>query len=295
MDKRSLVNKYSKLLSSYGFSETHTINMRSSFDIVSSKKGKVTILKFVDNIDSLGKADASSLRELMQFFGADAYVVFDKYKGNVKRSDMAFTRHGVECISNNCIEYVLSGRKIALAQRFMKKKYKICSSELHRLRKLNNISIRRLSSMVKISKETIERYENEDSFAKEENVRKLEKFFNANIADIVSFGNVEMQSKQKPVGLGNDMFMESSAPFKMLGKGRFRYEVGGLADERTMKKVSTFYKSLSEVLDSDYQFFITKERKRDNIYGIPAISKAELSSMDDEDRLIEEITSRSKI
>ena len=296
MDRDALFRKYSKLLDRYGFSETYTNGLRSSFDIISKKRDRIVILKFVENIDSLSQTEADTLKKLDNFFNADVFVLFKNYKGGKPEKDRMFTRHGVSCISYSTFEDTLNGAKITQAQKFMKRKYRIDSSELKRLRKMQDLSAKELSRLVKVSKDTIYRYE-KGGYAKELSINRLQSFFKTNLEEVGSIQKSEHKYEYQMMGENLDLgFLELNAsPFEMLAKKNFRYEIGKESDARTMKKIASFYKRFSEVLNEDNPFFVSyKEKTRENFEGIPVLSKRELERIKNEKELLDVIESRKK-
>ncbi len=296
MDKMGKLRKYSRLLQKYGFSETYAHNMRSCIDVVSRKRDRTVILKLVDNIDSVTRDEAATLKKLNNFFDAEVFVVFRTYKGGKAEKDMMFTRHGVDCIAENTLEDVLNRGAVPRAHRFIGERYRVEPGELSRLRKLRSMSMSALSSQTSLSKDTIYRYEKGKSFATAASVRKLEKFFNTGIT--VNEGAQRQKQSYKYAKLNKSLdvdFMNiDSSPFYMLGKKHSRYEVGSDSDDRTMRKVAAFYRELSETLDDNYSFFISNKDYRENIHGIPVVSMRELAKLREEHELLDIIESRKK-
>jgi predicted transcriptional regulator len=298
MGSKPPLGKYPKLLERYGFDQTYASGLRSSFDIISKKRDKVMILKFVDNIDSLSRDEALALKKLNDFFDANVFVVFRTYKGKKAEKETMFTRHGVDCLSHATFELALNGGNIVRAQRFIKAKYKIDSNELKRLRKLQNISMSGLSTRLKISKDTIYRYEKGNGFATKPTLRKLEGFFKTTLTEtqtkVVTQGKNYTYHKISST-LDVNFLNVGSSPFHVLGKKHSRYEIAYESDRRTMKKLADFYKKLSDVLDDDYPFFIKNEKnKLENLDGIPLLSNKELREIKDEKELLDIIQSRKK-
>lgn len=296
MDKESLVRRYSKMLENYGFSGVSAFGMRSSFDIISERKGKVTIIKFVDNIDSLGKSEAEALKKLNGFFDADVFVVFRTYKGERTRHRSIFTRHGVDCVSQDSFESILDGSSVPRAQRFIETKYKIDSAELRKLRGMQDMSMRKLSTVLGISKDTIYRYEHGSAFATGPRLKKLEKFFKTDITERDDTTKPHEQYKYHKLNPNLDIeFIDvGAAPFYVLGKRHSRYEISNVSDPRTTRKLAAFYKELSILLDQDYQFFVKAKSSQGTIGGIPVLTKAELKRIKNEKELIDSISSKKK-
>ncbi len=297
MDKEALIRKYSKLLEYYGFSGASAFGMRSSFDIISEKKGKVTILKFVDNIDSLAKPEAETLKKLNSFFDADVFVVFKNYKSEKGDLRSIFNRHGVDCVSQDYLESLLNGSELPRAQKFIKAKYKINPIELKKLRKMQNMSMRKLSAALDISKDTIYRYEHGNAFATEPMLKKLERFFKTEMAEPSDRSKPHIKLKYHQINPDLDVNFTNvgAAPFYVLGKKHSRYEISNVVDARTMKKLAVFYTGLSTILEQDYPFFMAGETSAREVFdGIPVLTTAELKRIKDEKELIDLISERKK-
>lgn len=281
----------------YGFSEAVAKDFRSCFDIVSSRNGRITFVKVVENIDSLTMEDARALDKLGDFFDANRFIVFRSYKGRVSPKGTSFTRHGMECVSERDFESVLNGTELKHAERFTGAKYRVDAAKLRELRRIYNISIRKLSESVGVSKDSIHRYEKGDAYATGESLKRLEKFFNVKLSYGPTTGSASRTERREHVRPG-PMFVKrvtvGSPPFSVLAKGGFRYEIGPSSDTRTMKKLAAFYRRAEGVLDHDYMFFISGSQRRGSIDGTPVLSRAELSRIEDEGSLIELITSRRK-
>jgi len=297
MDKESLIRKYSKLLEYYGFSGVSAFGMRSSFDIISEKRGKITILKFVDNIDSLAKPEAEALKKLNSFFDADVFVVFRNYKGDSSARSSIFNRHGIDCVSQDYLESLLNGSELPRAQRFIKAKYRINPLELKKLRSMQNMSMRKLSAALDISKDTIYRYEHGSTFATEPMLKKLEHFFKTGMAEQTEFSRPQIELKYHKMNPELDVNFADvgAAPFNVLGKKHSRYEISNVANIRTMKKLASFYTNLSTIFEQDYPFFMAGQGSAREIFdGIPVLTISELKKIRSEKELIDLISSKRK-
>jgi predicted transcriptional regulator len=297
MDKEALIRRYSRLLEYYGFSGVSAFGMRSSFDIISEKRGKLTILKFVDNIDSLAKSEAETLKKLNGFFDADVFVVFKNYKGDKGERRAIFNRHGIDCVSQDCLETLLGGSEVPRAQKFIKTKYRINPVELKKLRGMQNMSMRKLSAALDVSKDTIYRYEHSSTFATGPTLRKLERFFKTEMAEPsdVSRPRVELKYHHMNPNLDVNFTDVGAAPFHVLGKKHSRYEISNTADARTMKKIAAFYADLSTILEQDYPFFMAGGSSAREVFdGIPVLTTAELKRIRDEKELIDLISGKRK-
>ncbi len=292
------VGRFARLLERYGFGSASARSFRSSFDLIASRKGKLLIMKFVDNIDSLSPGESKTLKNMGSFFDADVYVLFRNRKGSKEDTDTVYTRHGVSCVPSKSLESLLEGKRMMKAQRFMKRRYKIDGYELHKMRKLYNMSMSSLADSIGVSKESIYRYEKSDSYATESSVKKLENFFKTEMTLNEDQEQDDRKNARKDMKMTDKLDISlldlEKAPFHMLAKRHSRYEIGHQMDTRTMKKLALFYKEVSEILPEDYQLFIGKKKTKEQIGGVAAISMDELSKLTEEAELIGLIQERSK-
>ena len=289
---KSLTEECEKELESHGFTYASTASMRSCFDIIASRRGRLILIKLVDNINSLSRDEAEALRKLRTFFDAEIFVAF---RGDRQHSDRLFTRHGISCVEQSTLESILDNKPVAKARRFMKERYTIDSAELKRVRGLYGMSMRELSEKSGISKDTIFRYERGRSGARRQSAEKLEHILGVKVSGVDE--NVEKlpsYSYKKLVDKLDIGFLDVSAPFDIVGKRHSRFEIARQADPRTMAKVAFFYRELLNVLPDDYRFFMVKKKSGDNLGGIPLLTQKEITKAKTERELIDLILERMK-
>ena len=284
-----LISSISKVLEARGFSHISVGNMHSCFDIIAEKKGSKFLIKAVADIDSLSKSDAEDLLKLAGFFNAHAYAVGSRRKGLPFPKGIGFMRYGVTCIGSSDLESALDGSGITISKKFSGVSISISGPELKYLRRLAGVSIRELSSIVDISKESIERYESGSGKAHSANLKKLEGFFGGKLSETPSTSQADFRYA------GADGIRFSSvgnAPFDAIARKRFRYEAKEKsASIHTLYKVASFYSRITEAFDEDHPFFIvSKGRPGSKLKGIPVLTKERLKKMIDEEELLNAIT-----
>lgn len=293
MQKKELVKRSHELMEHYGFSYASLESVRASFDIIAERKGKLLILKIVKNIDSLTANEARCLSSIGNFFDADTFVVAIKRKALSMSRGISFSRHDLKCVDENTLEDFLNSMPIHSAEKFFKKRQRVDSEKLRKLRELSGLSLRKLSEMVSISKESINRYERYDSYITQENLNKLESFF----VEKLSKDDAEIKSETAKMGkgfmnLGINVVIKDAPPFSFLAKKDFRYEIGKNEDMRTLKKLAAVYNRISSVLTEDHQFIMTNKKQETSIDGVPIINAKELSNIHEEKELLELIYER---
>ena len=297
MRKKGMAEDALKILDSRGFDSVRLEGVRSCFDIVARKNGRMLMLKIVENIDSIDEKTARSVSMLTSFFDTSAFAVGFGYKGSRMRDGVVFSRHGISCISTGTVERVIDGEKPANAERFIGAKYRIDGHSLAAARRERGMSMRELSEATGISTDSIYRYESSSPYVSLANWKKLEGFFGSGIQTlhesdartVPSRGTAETGGL--PTGLG--MFEMESGPFKMIGKMKFRYEVGQITDRRTSRKRAEIYSKIHALTGKDFPFFISDKASIESVFGIPVIGKEELRHMSGEKELREKLTART--
>jgi len=292
--QKETVDKQLRLLEQNGFANLSATKFRSFFDIIALKKGRVLLLKLVDNIDSVSSEQAIALKKLGAFFNGEAFVIGKNRKGRQISDDVRLQRHGVSCISYDTLELVLNNTHIKMAERFVGTKCTIDGTALRRLRRLSGLSMRGLGSLVGLSKDSIYRYENNAQGITEANLAKLEKFFSTPLSILEESGEASQRYCKFMDFDGMSMLQLNKDPFELLAKGNSRYEVGRTANGRTMSKWAELYLTINKIF-GDYPFFASRGRRGScSINGVPIIGMEELKKAETEEDLIELVTTRSR-
>ncbi len=299
MDKKSMVKKNSALLDSLGFAQVDVTETHSCFDIMAERNGRIVLLKIVKNIDSVNGQSIEALKKLSKFLEADTFIIGSMHKGEKLSDTSSLYRRGLPCISGGALEYTLTGGEmLAKSDRFKGAKYRIDGAALRRMRKLCGMSMKQLAEAVGVSKDSIYRYERGEAYATSEYMLRLESFFKSKLWYSDGPRPIENKGSASEYKRLNDkldvLFMDSGgAPFEMLGKRAYRYEIGRYADARTLNKLSSLYKGIAELLEHDYPFFISTNGRHRSVNGIAILTNDELGAVQNEDELITIISSRS--
>jgi len=293
MQKEFRGNKL-KLLEQNGFATLSATNFRSFFDTIAAKKGRVLVLKFIDDIDAVSADHARALKKLSSFLDGETFVIGKKRKGKQIADNLKLQRHGVSCITYDTLELVLGNVHIKKVERFIGARCVVDGTTLRKLRKLSGLSTRKLGSTVGLSKDSIYRYENNMQAITKANLAKLESFFATPLSSPEENESVSQRYCRFMDFDGVSMLQLSKDPFEILAKGNSRYEIGRTANERTMSKWAGLYLALNQMF-GDYPFFITKNKRgKNSLNGVPIISKEELNNTTTEGSLLELVTTRSK-
>ncbi|MCL4371849.1 helix-turn-helix domain-containing protein [Candidatus Marsarchaeota archaeon] len=280
-----------RMLEQTGFSSVSISRFHSPFSAIAKRKEEVYIFKVVQNIDSISQAEGEALTKLSVFFNAHTYIIGSGYKSSKVEEGMAFSRHGVDCISAKTLEDLLSNKKPRHADKFIRGKMHINGYELRRLRKLAGLSQRGLAGLSGLSKDSIYKYERGSAAISSESLERLERVLLSNLGT-ESYAQERSFSAAGQTKVGELLFMETDrAPFEVVCRFRHRFEFAKMTDQRTMKKIADFYKEFDGIFN-DRQFIIA-DSSRAEAFGIPIISRQELNGIASEADLIEMAEERS--
>jgi predicted transcriptional regulator len=300
MDRQHYIRTIVSILERNCFSVAYVERLRSCFDIMAEKGGRILIIKFVKNIDAVTAAEANALKKLAGFFGAETFIVGVFRKSLKLESGVRFSRHGIPCMSIDSIDTVIFRKRLAIAERFIGAKYMVDRDVIRKLRQISGLSIKRFAAETKISKDSIYRYEKGGAYATYSNLHKLENFFYEAVSEKSRIEPVWTDDQKTEVimdHVGHSLlFMRiEAAPFEMVGKGRFRYEAGRQTNQRTMVKWSILYSEIADILKNDYPFFIAEGKNSPKRVGrIPSVSRSELGSVGNEEELIALVSANMK-
>ena len=256
-----------RLIDVYGFEHVDIASVRTCFDILAERRGRMLILKFVENINSVTPTEATALHKLQDFLKADALVVASHGRDEKLSDDEYYTRNGIKCLSVDAFEDYLNGVGIPKAQKFIRGRRRLDSSKLRLERGLSGLSIRKLAGIVGISKDSLSRYEHGDAYVRESTLKKLETFFSSSLSasepaiGSEALGRTRMEnSAAEKNGLALrafSRFIDNAPPFALLAEKSIRYEIGITDDSRTIKRLAAAYREIGKILSNDRQFIIS--------------------------------------
>ncbi len=290
-----------RMMDAYGFEYAGIDSVRTCFDMLAEKRGRRLILKFAENINSVTSKEASALKKLKEFLDADALIVAPRGGAEKLSGDSYFTRKGIMCLSANAFEDYLNYMDIPRAERFFSSRRRIDSSKLRMERSISGLSIRKLSSITGISKDSLSRYERGNAYIKKATLEKLERFFSTNLSirtrneSVVEkthalHGYADGAERQLSIR-AFESFMDGAPPFAALAEKSLRYEIGVTDDSRTIRRLAAAYAEIGKILHDDRQFIISDLMRGKSLYGIPILTKRESKRLN-ESQLLEVIDSR---
>ncbi|MGC8537527.1 MAG: helix-turn-helix domain-containing protein [Candidatus Micrarchaeia archaeon] len=301
MARSRQARRSTRMMSAYGFEYAGIDSVRTCFNMLAEKRGRRLILKFAENINTVTSKEASALNKLKEFLDADALIVASRGGADKLGDDSYFTRKGIMCLSANAFEDYLNYMDIPKAERFFRSRRRIDSSKLRKERNTSGLSIRKLSSITGISKDSLSRYERGDAYVRGATLEKLERFFSTNlsistrnesVAGSIHTLNRYVNPTERRLDIrAFESFMGDAPPFAALAEKSLRYEIGITNDRRTVRRLAAAYAEISKILHDDRQFIISDIMRGESLYGIPILTRKESKHLN-ESQLLEVIDSR---
>ncbi len=220
--------------------------VKSSIDALTLAKKRLFALKILKNVDSPTKKELISLKKIAGFFGAIPFIIGEQSNNGRLKDYVLFERLSILVGTlNTFIEYM---RGESLPIKKPQEFYSIDGKRMKELREKKKLSLRELSLITGISKETLYRYENETILIGVENLRKLEKALNTTLRKQIT-PKVEINE-----------WISSANPFSYLINLRKKYLIGKqMSTSSITKRYILIFEEISEKLEVPY--FILSKRK----------------------------------
>ncbi|RAP49546.1 MAG: transcriptional regulator [Methanosphaera sp. SHI613] len=221
INRETILQEINNLLVNFGF-KTSNIYERSCFDILARKKDILIILKILVNIDSLTTQQAEELSKISGTFLASPIIIGLKSKHSYLEDDVVYERHEIPAVSPQTLYDIIAND---MHPEILSKRggfyVKINGGLLKKLREEKNLSLKELADLTHVSRETIYKYEQQNSQAYPETALLLEEILNKpitlSINILESEHNHTLDTKiQEPIeliNLGYEVNSSTKTPF----------------------------------------------------------------------------------
>ncbi len=287
MQRERLLKQVKKIVERSDYLQVFIENVRSAVDLIAERKGRKIVAKIVKNIDSVSEEAATELSSFANFIGAKPVIIGEFSSNGKLKDDFVYSRFSIDCVSIEGFEDMISELPQPKAAKSVGAKIKINGSKLRAIRSINNMSAKELAKKIGVSSNSIYRYEEKSPYASLEVVKKINNLFKERIelnayedtsqkVEVTTFTNIKLSA-----------IITSSMPFDLVAKGNVNYyEVCTENDMRTLIKRAKVMKEIKETFENNYPFFVI-ESKREEIIGLPVISKKVLNEINSENKLLE--------
>jgi len=157
--KDLLVAKVVSLLEDAGFLASDCCMVRSCFDILARKDGRLLLVKILVNIEGLTHKSAAELKNVSYAMSATPLVIGDHMKNAPLSSDVIYTRYDIHVVNLDAFAKILEEKPPQVYSIRGDYCVSINSDLLSEIRKKADLTQDELAERIGVSKQSIHRYE----------------------------------------------------------------------------------------------------------------------------------------
>jgi len=315
MKRTEIVEKVRDTVAKAGFilsnpSEIYGI----SFDFIARNDDTLIVVKVLKNVDSLSKESANGLKVFSNVLDASPIVIGERSISRTLDDGVLYMRYGISIMNPGTLEdYLLEGLPPLVYSSPGGCYVHLDGKTLRTLRERHGLSLGGMADIAKVSKRTIQMYE-EGMSASVETACLLEDFFDVPLVKPleVLVKRFEMEFMTDPdneptplekeifrdfVSMGYDVFPISHFPFsafsQQVDRKRNIIMTGVEKDDRVLKKKARMVTNLSEVTGKRSVFIVKKTLRKECVEGMPIIERRELKKVSGAGELLELIIERA--
>jgi putative transcriptional regulator len=304
MDRKELLADIRAFLRTAGFSVSDPYTIRlPGFDVVARQDDTLLIIKVLTNIDALSEEVANELRALACLLKATPLLIGEKNGINTLEDDVVYFRFGIQTVTpttlkNHVLEKLPVRAYAAPGGLYVNLDYE----KIRRLRQERNISLGSFAHHVRVSRRTVQMYE-EGMNARIDIADRIEDMFNQQVTlpidllkpllvekhHLPSYKNEKdaMKLLQWEVfsllqNIGYRIIPLDRCPFQALSKEKENILLTCVQEyNKKLEEKAHFISSISKIIEKHAVVFIDKDVRRKNLQGTPIIGKKELKKIRD--------------
>ncbi len=315
MDRKQLLTTVRETLTSTGFYVSELCSMRPvGFDLVARRDNSLIIIKVLTNIDALTENVAQELLTLSKLLNGSPVLIGEKSGAKKLEEDVVYYRFNIPSISsetlkNNLIEGIPLEIYAAPGGLYVKLDHELLS----KLRKKQNISLGNIARNLKVSRRTVQMYEDGMNASIDVAIR-IEELLDSPITkpidilkkipfnekDFENLPKENVEGFQKEIlstleKVGYHVIPLKRSPFEAVSKDKKKILLTCVDhyDKKILKKAH-MVSSISKITEKHAVLIIDKETSKKNIKGTPLIYDKELKKIRGPEEIIELILERLK-
>jgi len=315
MNRTELLKKTRETLNDAGFYVSDLYSMRPiGFDLVARRDNSLLIIKVLTNVDAFSDDVAKELRALSTLLKSCPLLIGERSGLGHLENDVVYDRFGVQTITletfrNNLLEGIPLNVYAAPGGLYVD----LDSEKLSKLRKEQKISLGSFARSVRVSRRTIQMYE-DGMNARVEVASRIEEFLGSDITRPVDIFKPLSSDKKEVTTIrgesgrirefqkeifsllkhvGYTITPMKRCPFEAVSQDKERILLTCVHkyDKKLLKKAQVV-SSISKITEKHAFLIIDKEISRTNIEGTPLIVKKELKKIRDPEEILELIIER---
>jgi putative transcriptional regulator len=313
MERAELLQEARTLLVSAGFVVSESFEMRlAGFDMVARREETLLIIKVLTNIDTFPAQVAHSLQQLAAMLKATPLLIGEKTGLNSLEPNVVYDRFGIqaltiETLTSHLLEDVPIWAYAGPGGFYVN----LDTQRIRQLRQEKNMSLGEFARFVRVSRRTVQMYEDGMSARVDVAARIEELLENPVITPIDLLKTVtdttdereadleQMRSFQREVfsllhRVGYKIVPMDRCPFEAVSKERDQILLTCIQEyNKRLRKKAEVLAYLSKVTKRQAVVFLDREITRNNLAGTPIITKRDLKKIRDPDDVATMITERT--
>jgi putative transcriptional regulator len=315
MDRTELIGKIRTTLTNAGFYVSDFYSLRPiGFDLVARRDNSLLIIKVLTNVDSMSENVAQELRTLSVLLQGCPLILGERSGTKKLEDDVVYDRFGIQAITSNTLdEHLLEGMPLEVYAAPGGLYVNLDHDKIMKLRQEQNLSLGTFARCLKVSRRTVQMYE-DGMNASIEVALRIEDALGTNITtpiDIFKYQPKE-KKKQSPVPVETENFKKfqkeifsilqkvgykvipmERCPFEAVSKDKKKILLTCVDqyDKKLLKK-ARIVSSISKITEKHAVLITDKEVSKKNIEGTPLIIKKELKKAGSPEELLELIIER---
>lgn len=311
MQRIHLIDHVRETLARAGFAVSERCDLRPvSFDLVARRDQDLMMVKVLTNVDALSEAIAREVKLLCRFLEARPLLVGIRAGTGELETGVVYNRHDIPIVRPETLEdFVLHGdapMAFAAPGGFY---VHLDGAALRRARLAAELSLGVMAQVAGVSRRAIQMYE-EGMSASIEAAMRLEEFLDADlIRPMNPFGAYDASRFQVPrgepttdpmevlvtqllEGLGYAVRSTRRSPFHALSTQETQTLLTGIGQEGPqLRRRARVVESVSRVVERP-GLFVVERTTHSRIEGVPVVTRHELRSLTDPERILELILER---
>ena len=304
MDRTELISEIRGFLGTAGFSVSDPYAIRlPGFDLVARRDNTLLIIKVLTNIDALSEEVANELRTLAYLLKATPLLIGEKNGVNDLEDDVVYFRFGIQTVTESTLKNHTLEKLPVRAYAAPGGLYvNLDKEKIRRLRKEKNISLGSFAHYVRVSRRTVQMYEDGMS-ARIDIADRIEDMFQEPITmPIDLLKPLIIQARQLPSyqketdgkkelqhevlsflqSIGYSIIPMDRCPFDALSKEKEKILLTCIQQyNKKLPEKAHFINNISKIIEKHAVVFTDKDISKKNLQGTPIIGRKELRKIRD--------------
>ena len=314
MDRNELLSHIRETLTNAGFYVSDLYSMRPvGFDLVARRDNSLLIIKVLTNIDAMTENVAKEIITLSKLLNGSPLIIGKKTGTKNLEEDVVYDRFGIQAIAPETLNnHLLEGLPLEVYAGPGGLYVSIDEDKISQLRKEQNISLGSFARSLKVSRRTVQMYE-DGMNARIEVALRIEDVLGNNITkpiDILQYKQVSNKSDNKQLSVspvkdfqreifsilekvGYKVIPMERCPFEAVSKDKKKILLTCVDryDKKLLKKAQVV-SSISKITEKHAVLITDKETTKKNIQGTPLIIKKELKKLRGPEEILDLIIER---